>query len=262
MSSVLQFPFVRLQYPAIDNPMYVTDVVCADQQTLDAITAVCGLGPTDFAILSGLEYTVAISGPNYYTPGVFYFNGVWYYQPFEVNENDYLKANITPIMPYTFSDSVIRNTYQLNFAQSTTSPTGATPQFTGDMNAYRISNQYLADQIKILQLTVIEEASLPASYVVTFEKDKSIFFASATFDTNFSFDFTGAVPGTVVRIKFTMGAGINATASSSAGQTILLESGDFGLTTSNINLLTILYAGVNESGNHEASLVLTQPTAI
>lgn len=258
--SIIQFPFVRLQYTGVDNPIYVTDVVCADQQSLDGITALAGLGASDFAILSGLEFVQSISGPNYYNPGIFYFNGVWYYQSTDFDENLYLAPNVTAIMPYTFADAVTRDLYQVNNSQTTTNPTGSTPQFTGNMNQYRLSNKYLASQIDILLLDVIYMSTLGATFTVDFTNDKSLFFTSATVSTVISFDFTGAIPGTVVTMKWTFASSETLSIPPAAGQTIYMESGDQSNVGSNINLMTMLYAGVNEIGQPEVRIVLSQPS--
>lgn len=260
MSDLIQFPFLRISYASIDNPVYSQDIVAANQEIQAAIAALAGLDSTiSFAILGGLQYTQAISGPNYYTAGFFWLNGVIYYQNIDFDESLYLKANVTQIMPYTFSDAVTRDLYQVNFSQITASPTSATPQFQGNMNQYRISNEYLSSQIKQLQLQVIYTATLPASYTVNFTNDKSIFFTSTTTNVVLGFDFTNAIPGTVVTMKWTFGGSETLSIPPTAGQTIYVESGDQAEVGNNTNILTMLYAGVNEAGNYEVRLVLSQP---
>lgn len=260
MSDLIQFPFTRISYASIDNPVYSQDTVAANQEAQAAIAALAGLdSSTTFAILGGLQYTIAISGPNYYTPGFFWFNGVIYYQNVDFDETLYLKANVTQIMPYTFSDAITRDLYQVNFSQTTASPTSATPQFMGNMNQYRLSNQYLAGQIQILQLQPIYVATLPASYTINFTNDKSIFFSAATVNSVLHFDFTNCVVGTVVTLKWTFTGSQTLSIPPASGQTIYIESGDQAEVGSNTNILTILYAGINELGNNEVRLVLSQP---
>lgn len=260
MSDLIQFPFTRISYSSLDNPVYSQDTVAANQEAQAAIAALAGLDSTvSFAILGGLQYTQAISGPNYYTAGFFWLNGVIYYQNVDFDESLYLKANVTQIMPYTFSDAVTRDLYQVNFSQTTASPTSATPQFQGNMNQYRLSNQYLASQISQLQLEAVYEPTLGATYTINFTNDKSIFFTSATVSTILSFDFTNAVVGTVVTLKWTFAGSETLSIPPAAGQTIYVESGDQTEVGSSTNILTILYAGVNEIGNDEVRLVLSQP---
>lgn len=261
MASLIQSPFVRLSYPAIDNPVYSQDTVAANQGILDMVSALAGLGASDFAIFSGLVYTPGT--PNTFTAGFYYLNGTWYYQPSTFNEGLYLTANITGIMPYTFEDAVSRPTYDENLSQSTTSPSGSTPMFSGNMNAYRLDNKTLLAEIKVLQTATLLEvdivATLPSTYTVPFTNDKSIFFTSATVNTVISFSFTNAIPGTVVTLKWTFAGSETLSIPAAAGQTILMESGDQTNVGSNINILTILYAGVNSAGNNEVRLVLSQP---
>lgn len=264
MSSLIQFPFQRLQYAGKANPRYVSDVVAADQIALDAITAISGLGASDFAIFSGLEFIDTISGSNYYTAGVFYLNGTWYYQPSDFNENLYLAPNVTGIMPYIFSDAVSRNIYQVNYSQSSASPSGNTPQFTGDMNAYRMDIKTIFERLVITQtattLVNIQTSSLPSSLVLTFPYDQAQFFAAAPVDCTITFDFTGAIPGTVIRLKWTYGSGRTLTVTGTGGQTILKDGGDITAVASNINVMYFLYAGKNSAGNDEVSYSISQPS--
>lgn len=257
--SLIQFPFIRQSRAAIDNPLYIQDITAADQQILDALTAICGLGPTDFFIFGGLTYEIAVSGPNYYLPGIFYLNGVWYYMPFDFDEGLYLAPNITGIMPYTFSDAVTDEIYDINYAQQSASPTGNTPIFSGNMNQYRLD---LKTNIPVLQLATtlqnVQIASMGVSYIATFTNDKAVFFAAAGSNCVITFNFTGAVPGTILRLKFTFGAGTTLTITAGAGHTVLKESGDLTNCQNNTNLLTMLYAGINELGLPEVSYVLSQ----
>lgn len=263
MASLIQSPFTRLSYASIDNPMYSQDIVAANQEILDMAAAVAGLGSTDFAIFSGLQHTIPISGSNFYTPGFFYLNGVWYFQATDFNEGLRLKANVTGIMPYVFSDAVERNTYSVNFSQTTAVSTGATMVFSGSMNAFRLDNKTLLAEIAVLQLAValqvVQTSVLPSTFTVAFTNDKSIFFASATVNTSISFSLTGAIPGTVVTLKWTFASTETLSFPGAAGQDIFLESGDQTNVGNNINILTILYAGINESGNAEIRLSLSQP---
>lgn len=262
MSSLIQFPFIRQSRALIDNPLYIQDITAADQQILDAITAIAGLGPSDFAIFGGLTYVVAVSGPNYYLPGTFYLNGTWYYMPADFDEGLYLAPNVTGIMPYTFSDAITADIYDVNYAQQSASPSGNTPLFSGNMNQYRLDLKTLLAEIVVLQTATILQnvqiASMGTSYVATFTNDKAVFFATAPSNCVITFNFTGAIPGTILRLKFTFGSGTTLTITAGAGQTILKESGDLSNCQNNTNLLTMLYAGLNEFGLPEVSYVLSQ----
>jgi hypothetical protein len=267
MASLIQFPFIRQSRALIDNPLYIQDITAANQQILDAITACAGLGTTDFAIVGGLVYTSGT--PNFYTPGFFYLNGTWYYIASNFNEGQYLTPNITGIMPYTFNDAVVADIYDVNYATTSGSPTGNTPLFSGNMNQYRIDNKTLlatlvSQQAEITALqsaTALHNVQIPSmgtSYVATFTQDQAVFFASAPSNCTITFNFAGAVPGVIQRLKFTFGSGITLTITAGAGQTILKESGQLSNAQNNTNLLTMIYAGINELGLPEVSYVLSQ----
>lgn len=261
MSSLIQFPFTRNAYAAIDNPLYIQDITAANQGVLDALTAIAGLGSSDFAIFSGFVFTEPISGPNFYTPGICYINGTWYYQPDEIEEGQFLQANITGIMPYTFTDSVERPEYDVNYTQAGNS--GISPIFSGSMDQYRLDLKTSKSDIVILQIATILEnvqvATLPSSYVVNFTNDKAIFFVAAIVNATITFDLTNAVPGTVVSLNWTFTSTETLTITGGAGQTILKESGDLSLAANNVNLLTIIFVGIDASGNGQIRYVLSQP---
>lgn len=263
MADLIQFPFVRLSYPNIDNPFYSQDIVSANQEALASITAITGLGNSDFAIFSGLNYIEVVSGINYYTAGIFFLNGIWYYQSEDFDEGLRLKANITGIMPYAFTDAVERNLYQVNYGQSTSSPTSASPIFTGNMNAYRMDLKTILEQINDLVLrTTLENVQVPimsGTVTLDFTNDQAIFYASVTGSSIFiTFDFTGAVPGTVIRLKFNFGAGISLSIIIPSGSNIYLESGDPNNAENNLNIMYFLYAGINELDQPEVSYNISQ----
>jgi len=142
MSDLIQSPFLRQTYPGIDNPAFIDDILAADQgiQTMAAILS--GLGPTDFAIISGLTYVPGV--PNTFTPGYFYLNGVFYYIPTTVTEGQYLIPNVQGVLTKGFDDGNSRNIYNTNFAAtSLTSTPTSSPQMMGNMNAYRMGLKYL-----------------------------------------------------------------------------------------------------------------------
>jgi hypothetical protein len=258
--SLFQFPFTRQQYPGLNNPRWVSDIVCANQLTLDGLTAIAGLGPTDFAIFGGLELTIPISGPDYYTPGVYYLNGTWYYMPSTFLQGLYLTSAPLNEQTYTFSDAVTRATYIISEATTSSSPTNNTPQFNGTMNAYRMDLKTVNAILFNLQMATSVVATLPASYTVMFTNDESIFFQAVTGNTAIHFNFTGAIPGTVVTLEWTFPSTQTLSFPPTSGQTILLESGSQANVGNNINTLTMLYAGINGVGNPEVRINLSQPT--
>lgn len=256
----LQWPFVRLSYEDVNNPMWSADIAAIDQGLLDAMTAIAGLGPNDFAIFGGLTYEIAISGPNYYLPGVFYLKGIWYYMPFDFDEGLYLAPNVTGENNWTFTeDSSTRPTYNVNFAQTSSSPTNNTPMFSGNMNAYRMDAKTVNTILFNLQMATTIVSVLPSSYTVTFANDKSIFFASATVNTTIHFNFAGAVPGTVVTLSWNFATSLTLSIPPTANQTIWLQSGDQSNVGTNTNILEILYAGINAVGQPEVRINLSQP---
>jgi hypothetical protein len=146
--SLFQWPFKRKQYAGLGNPRFVGDIVAANEAVLDGLTALAGLGPNDFAIISGMVYTSG--SPGSYSVGIFYLSGSFYYMPASFNEGFYLTQNNVDTQPQPFSDAVVRDIYTLQ--QGTTSSAAVTncPQFAGNMNAYRLSLQSLNSAIGIL----------------------------------------------------------------------------------------------------------------
>lgn len=147
--SLIQWPFKRKQYAGINNPRFVGDIVAANEAVLDAMIAVTGLNPVDFAIISGLTYVPGI--PNTYTAGIFYYNGTFYYQPTSFIEGLYLTPNATDIMPQAFEDAVSRKIYNVQYGKTVAVPGATSPQFTGTMDQYRIGTKNLKNAITILQ---------------------------------------------------------------------------------------------------------------
>ena len=156
--SIFQFPSIRKSYSGLQNPLFVSDLLAANQTVYDGLIAALGLQPTDFAIVTGLNYITGT--PNAYTTGVIYFNGGFYYVGASFAEGQYLLPTTTDTNPETFGDSVSRNTYTLFQANPTSSPTSATPQFAGNMNAYRIDNKTLLAKINAITADYITSTLL------------------------------------------------------------------------------------------------------
>jgi hypothetical protein len=156
--SIFQFPSIRKSYAGLQNPLFSSDLVAAGQTVYDGLIASLGLQPIDFAIITGLVYTTGT--PNNYTTGVIYFNGGFYYVGASFAEGQYLLPTTTDTNPETFGDSISRNTYTLFQANPTSTPTGATPQFSGNMNAYRIDNKTLKAAIAAITADYITSTLL------------------------------------------------------------------------------------------------------
>lgn len=148
--SLIQWPFLRKYYAGKTNPVFVQDTQAANQGLLDAIMAVTGYSGSGFAIITGLNYIIGV--PNTFTPGIIWFNGTFYYCATTFNEGNYLAPNPTDIMPETFEDTTINNIYTVQYAAVTAVAMGSTPQFMGNMNAYRISLKYLQSAVAALQV--------------------------------------------------------------------------------------------------------------
>lgn len=138
--SYFNFPYSRKEYPGIENPVFVSDIVASDEAAIAAVKAISGMNDTDFAIISGLDYVLGI--PNTYTAGVYYLNGVFYYQSSVFNEGLYLTPAITTTFPEAFTDGTPRNIYILYGSGTSATPSGNTPIFNGDMDVYRIGLKY------------------------------------------------------------------------------------------------------------------------
>jgi hypothetical protein len=263
MSDLIQWPFVRIQYAGINNPRFVGDVVASNQAVLTGLAALAGLGPTDFAIFSGFAYTVG-QGGNTYGPGIFYLNGTFYFMPTTFAEGGlYLTPQIQNVLPEAFQDTVTRFIYQVQNAVTTTTPTGNTPVFAGNMNQYSMDNKTISSIINTLTAATTllndqEPGGLPANYTVTFQQDKAVFFGTSTSSSTITFDVTGAVPGTVVRLKWTWGAALGLTIATPPGYSVIKDNGDLTQAPNNTNILYCLYCGLNAAGLPEISYSFIQ----
>lgn len=153
MADLIQFPFVRKEYPGVGNPRFVSDVVAANQATIAAMKAITGLSVVDFAIITGLDFTPGTPNGTY-SPGIFYLNDNFYYLGASFTEGLYLAANPTDVMPQPFSDGNSRLTYTLLNGVSTSNPSGSSPIFSGNMNNYRIGLKSIKSNLLAVQATV------------------------------------------------------------------------------------------------------------
>lgn len=155
----------------------------------------------------------------------------------------YYTSNADPV---TFTDGNARNVHPIRKIVFTDAASGSG---LFDFN----------DMMNTLVVTkVARVAALGSTYAVKFTQDQSLFFDSATVDTTISFDLTNAVPGTVVRLKWTYGASRALTVTQGAGQSVIKDSGDLASVANNTNLLYATYVGKNSAGNDEISYILKQ----
>lgn len=142
MGDIFQFPFVRKVYDGIDNPRFVSDIQAANQAVMSALIALLGVGPTDFFIISGFDYTPG--APGSYAPGTFYLNGVIYYKGTATQEGLFLGGMTTDTMLQPFDDGTSKNIYTLfQGTAGAANPPNTSPVLAGNMNAYRIGSKYM-----------------------------------------------------------------------------------------------------------------------
>jgi len=185
--------------------------------------------------------------------GAIYYNGeVFLVDAFSLTPADTAVAGLvttfysTDADPVTFTDGISRNVHQIRKIVFTDGASGS-----GLFD--------FADMLQTPQVLVnAQQADFGASYVMKFDQDKAVFFAAATANCTITFDFENAVPGAVVRLKWTYDSGRTLTVTAGSGQTIIKDSGDLGSVASNTNLLYATYLGRNSSGNHEVSYILKQ----
>lgn len=196
---------------------------------------------------SGLNYIIS-AGAIYYLGEVFLVDAT----TFTAASGQVAVANVTETFYNVNADPVQLtdgNTYNVHSIRKITFASGATGSGLFDFSALLTTP---------LQLRNDQQATLGATYTVKFDQDKAVFFASATVDTTFNFDFTNAVPGTVVRLKWAYGAGRAITISTPSGAAIVKDFGTLASVASSTNLLYFLYVGKNASGDNEVSYSLKQ----
>jgi hypothetical protein len=229
----------------------------AYQEALTALgNAVIGRLPdlSNLYILFGCVNTG--TGLNYIiSAGAIYYNGEVYLVDaitFTATAGQVAVANILTTQynvnadPVTFTNG---QSYNVHNIQKIVFSSAAAGSGIGDFsNLLQVPQVLVNDQ----------QATLPASYTVNFKQDKAVFFASASVDSTITFDFTNAIPGTVVRLKWTFGSGRTLTINQPSGCLVIRDSGNLGAVSSANNLLYILYCGKNTNGNHEVSYTLKQ----
>jgi hypothetical protein len=197
---------------------------------------------------SGLNYVIS-AGAVYYNGEVFLVDAT----TFTATSGQVAVSNLgttyysTYADPVTFTDGSANNVHQIRKMVFTAGTSGSG---IVDFSAMLQVPQVLVND---------QQASLPASYTVNFKQDKATFFNSAPNSAvTITFDFTNAVPGTVVRLKWSFGAGATLTINQPTGSTIIRDSGNLSSVASANNLLYFMYCGVNSSGLNEVSYTLKQ----
>lgn len=217
----------------------------------------------DFAnayVLYGLVNS-GTSGAMVVSAGAIYYNGeVFLVDAFSLTVTDTAVANVvttffgTNADPVTFTDGISRNVHQIRKIV-----------FTDDATGSGLFD--FADMLQTPQVLVnMQQDDLGEAFIIKFDQDKAVFFAAATMNCTIDFDFTNAVAGAVVRLKWTFrsgrpwtfGSGRTLTINTPSGSTIIKDSGDLGSVASNTNLLYAVYLGLNAAGNHEVSYTIKQ----
>ena len=203
-------------------------------------------------ILFGVLNTGSTSVMNV-TAGAVYFAGeVYLVDAFNLNVSQAAVANVqtsyyqTNADPVTFTDGVQRNVHEIRKIVFTNAASGSGLFDFGNM----VNTQ--------LPLKNVQIASLPSTFTVKFDQDQSVLFEDAPVNAALSFDFTNAVPGAVVRMKWIFGAGRTLTINQPSDGVVLQDSGNLANVANNINVIYFLYTGLNATGVNEVSYTLKQ----
>lgn len=141
--SLFKWPFVRISRPTLGNPVFIDDIVAANQAVIDGVGSLLSAMP--FAIIQGCAYTPG--SPGSYAAGLVWINGSFYTVPASFGEGLALVGQTVSTFPKQYSDTNTYNTYGL--LQTITSPItgpGISPIWNSDMNAYRVDLGFLKAQ--------------------------------------------------------------------------------------------------------------------
>lgn len=194
---------------------------------------------------SGLTYIIT-AGAVFYAGEVYLIDAVSFVSPGgQVAVGNIVTTFDTTAVigdPIQFTDGSSHNVLQIRkvVISSAVTGTGGLPDFANWI--------YAASPSMNRQLI----AAFGTTQTINFRQDQSIFFtaglaASAT--GAIVWDFTGAIPGTVVDIKLVAGSGITFSFGTPAGSSVYNLGG--AVTSSKTNLITATYVGINEAGNFE-----------
>ncbi len=190
--------------------------------------------------------------------GAVFYNGEAYLVPaasFTAGGSNVAVGNITTSYfvdasadPVTFSDTSTHNVHQIRQMVITAALTGSG---TADYSAWLQT-----------QLTLVndQEATLGSSYTVKFNQDKAVYFAAASVSTTFTFDYTNAIPGAVVRLQWDWTGSGSATITVTAGSGAVAyeEGGDITRAASHKNSMYFVYLGKDGSGNNVVGYSISQ----
>jgi hypothetical protein len=209
---------------------------------------------TDFFILygcvnsgSGLVFNI--------TAGAIYYNGEVYLVPaasFTAPSGQTAVGTIITSQytvnadPVTFTDGSNNNVHAirtLNFAAGTSG--SGNVDFSGLIpNSLVLANTY--------------PGALPSSLTISFTQNYAAFYSSAPNNSAFTFNFTGAIPGTVVRLQWTYGASKSITVTAPGGSVAILESGSLSTTDGATFIFYAMFVGKDSAGNNVVSYNVKQ----
>lgn len=120
---------------------------------------------------------------------------------------------------------------------------------TGDANS-DFDSWLRVSQLKTERKLV---SAFGGSQTINFRQDQCLFYTTGVTSgaSTINWDFAGAIPGTVVRLKLAVAAGAAVSISTPAGSHIVQESGI--ITANKTNYVYFHYVGKDESGNDEVS---------
>lgn len=195
---------------------------------------------------TGLNYIIS-AGAIYYSGEVYLVDAVTFTaaggQVAVLNfATTYYTTNADPV---TFTDGIAHNVHEIKKLVIASGVSGS-----GVID--------FSSLITPLALVNDQQATFPTTYTVNFKQDKAVFFTAATGNKTVTFDFTNAVAGATVRLKWTFGSSETLTISAPSGSTVIKDSGNLSAVSPANNLLYCIYLGINESGNHEVSYTLKQ----
>ena len=237
MNNEIGFPVQRIDYSGHNNPVFVSDITNILQNLANAMQSILGLNSTDFAIVSGCDYTPGFSGPGSYLAGLCYMNGV-FYSSLPMTEGLYLQPNPTPLFSKLFNDdSISRYTYTLYSAIPSNIQVGGMPVFSGNMNQYRLNLKFINTnlQASISALNNAIQAELYTYSQPGFSGAKTAYdFTISNTDPNgtHTLDLSAKIPNTA---KFVLLHCVLATQHNSA--TIVFYKYNSSDTTYNVSLL-------------------------
>lgn len=164
MSNLLQFPNKRKTINSLGNPIFVDDLVIAEENLQNAITQLIGV-TTGFYILTGFTYIGTA-----FTPGYFWADGQVYYSNNNVTLDKYLAPNPTDALSREFSDTNTYATYQVQYATESATQYSTWPQMTTvnvaaakEITLYRLK----ADKLDTADLNTYLLAQVPAIIATT-----------------------------------------------------------------------------------------------